>query len=487
MTISSALSNATTGLSAAQKRADVVANNIANALTPGYSRREVSVSEQRIGASGGGVSVDGVKRATDAVLSRERRAADALSARDQTIAAAYQAMNRSLGEPGDPYSLFSQYQNFEGALRALGDSPESGPQQALTLDAAKSLVSTLNSLASETQRARHDADREIARLVDQANAALKQIEKLNGDIARANSGGRDTAALEDQRKSLIDELSKTIPVREVPGQNGALDLITPEGVFLIAGTAREISFTPAAAMGPSMAYDDGAGLLSGLTVAGVNITPGGSGAQTLQSGTLAGLFAVRDEAAPGFQNQLDALARDLIERFEGVDASLAPGDPGLFTDQGLAFDPVNEAGIAQRLRINAAVDPAMGGAVSRLRDGLGAVSEGVAGNATLIHAMLDRLTETRAIPSGAGLGGTLNAAQAAAGITSAIGSLRISSETAATSSLARAQAVIDAESASIGVDTDAELQFLILIEQAFAANARVIQTAQAMIERLMDI
>jgi len=38
-----------------------------------------------------------------------------------------------------------------------------------------------------------------------------------------------------------------------------------------------------------------------------------------------------------------------------------------------------------------------------------------------------------------------------------------------------------------GVDTDAEMQSLLLIEQSYAANARVIQTVSDMLDILMQI
>jgi flagellar hook-associated protein 1 FlgK len=38
-----------------------------------------------------------------------------------------------------------------------------------------------------------------------------------------------------------------------------------------------------------------------------------------------------------------------------------------------------------------------------------------------------------------------------------------------------------------GVDSDQELQKLMLIERAYAANARVVETADQMIRRLMEI
>ena len=62
-----------------------------------------------------------------------------------------------------------------------------------------------------------------------------------------------------------------------------------------------------------------------------------------------------------------------------------------------------------------------------------------------------------------------------------------SAETQLAATSARAQALTDAETAVTGVDTDFELQQLILIEQAFAANARVIQTAEQMVLTLLEL
>jgi flagellar hook-associated protein 1 FlgK len=38
-----------------------------------------------------------------------------------------------------------------------------------------------------------------------------------------------------------------------------------------------------------------------------------------------------------------------------------------------------------------------------------------------------------------------------------------------------------------GVDVDAQMQDLLLIEQAYAANARIIEVASQMINRLMEL
>ncbi len=485
MSISSALLNATSGLSAASRRADIVSNNVANALTPGFARRDVHVSENVVNGRGAGVQVNGVTRATDQAITTDRRLAESASSRDQIVANAHATFNSALGEPDDAFSLFAQYQNFESALRSLSQTPESQALQSQTLDGARALVSNLRDLTAQTQSARLRADGQIAQQVSVINDTLKQIEDLNTAISAATAGGRDATALEDQRKVLIDQISESIPIREVRRDRGKVDLITDEGVFLIAGKAQEIEFSAANTVGPNETLAGGD--LSGLVVSGVAITPGGSGTFALRQGSLAGLFAVRDEIAPDFQSKLDGLARDVIERFQDIDPTLAPGAPGLFTDAGSAFDPTAETGLAERISINAAVDPEQGGAIWRLRDGLGATAQGPAGSASIITTLLDALTALKAPPAGTGETGFLSAANIAANVTSSIGQARITSETKLAASSARAESLIDAEQRATAVDSDLELQKLLLIEQAFAANARVIQTADELLSRLIEL
>ncbi len=485
MSISSALLNATSGLSAASRRADIASNNVANALTPGFARREVSVSENVVNGRGAGVQVNGVTRATDQAITTDRRLADSASSRDQIVANAHATFNSALGEPDDAFSLFAQFQNFESSLRSLSQSPESQALQSQTLDTARALVSNLHDLTAQAQSARLRADGQIAQEVGIINDTLKQIEDLNTAISAATAGGRDATALEDQRKIMIDQISESIPIREVRRDRGKVDLITDEGVFLIAGKAQEIEFTAANTVGPNETLASGD--LSGLTVNGVEITPGGDGTFSLRQGSIAGLFTVRDEIAPQFQTKLDGLARDVIERFQDIDPTLATGAPGLFTDAGSALDPTAETGLAERIAINAAADPEQGGAIWRLRDGLGATAQGPAGSASIITTFLDALTSLKAPPASTGETGFLSAANIAANVTTSVGQARITSETKLAASSARAQSLSEAEQRATSVDTDLELQKLLLIEQAFAANARVIQTADEMLTRLLEL
>jgi len=81
----------------------------------------------------------------------------------------------------------------------------------------------------------------------------------------------------------------------------------------------------------------------------------------------------------------------------------------------------------------------------------------------------------------------LTASESAAHLTSLAGGRRADAVAQQTAGSALAQSLYEAEKLQTGVDTDRELQDLLIIEQAYAANARVLETIDQMMRRLMEI
>ena len=178
------------------------------------------------------------------------------------------------------------------------------------------------------------------------------------------------------------------------------------------------------------------------------------------------------------------MAQDLINRFSDptVDPTITPGDPGLFLDA----DSTAGDGVAGRLRLNALVDPDQGGAVWRLRDGLGAAAPGPPGNNTIL-SNLSGAFDTVTNVSVTGLQGGFVYSDLVAQLGSLTGQQRIQNESVLSSISLQHQTIKEAEAREVGVDIETEMQDLLIIEQAYAANARVIQAASQMLTELMDI
>lgn len=484
MSISGALSNALSGLTAAARSGSVVTSNVANSLNEGYGRREVELGTRAVG-SAGGVQVVGVTRHVDAKLVHELRMADSEHNHSDTIVQFRNRMEELLGTPEDGFSLSAQIADLENSLISAASRPDLPERLDAVLTASQRVSDTFNDASQGIQTLREEADAEIAATVNRLNELLKQTQELNASISGLSNSGGDTAGLMDHRQAVIDEISSIVPVREMPRDGGVVALLTPGGTFLIDGTAGEFGFEQTNVITPYQTIDNT--FLSGLTLNGRDISTA-TGDNKIGGGRLAALFEIRDDLAIEAQSRLDVAARDLIERFQdpSLDATRNPGDPGLFTDGGSAFSATDELGISARLEINALVDPAQGGATWRLRDGLGATSAGPPGDNRLLTDLLDKLSEKR-LPASASFGSAgVSASGLASSLLSLVGTERQLAEQSHSFSSAR-RTELNERLLAGGVDTDQEMQRMMMIEQAYAANARMLQTIDQMMNTLMEL
>ncbi|MGH1422075.1 MAG: flagellar hook-associated protein FlgK [Hyphomonas sp.] len=482
MSLSSAINSARSGLQVSSQRAETVATNVANAATPGYVRRSVSVSETIAGQQTTGVTSNGIVRAGNEVISGERRELSSDLSQSNVLSSAWASLSTSIGDTSDGAGLFQSIADFESAITVAAATPESTSAAANLLSTATGLTQQLNSLSTVAIDMRREADREIATGVETVNTALRQIQELNSDLAAVNPTSEQASVIRDERGRVLDQISEYISIQTYPRESGAIDVLTTEGVYLVAGTARQIEFDPSAVFQPDQTL--AGGQLSGISVEGIDLTPGANSFGAISSGMFGALFQLRDTDVPQFSAQLDAVADDLITRLsdDSIDPTKTPGEYGLFVDP----SPLDGVGVAGRIAVNAAVDPAQGGLLSRLRDGLEATGTGPEGNATILNAMLNAVTTVGAVSNGS-ISGSYSSTELAAHISSLTGQSRISHESINSSIQAQHQALQEAELSETGVDIDVQMQDLLLIEQAYAANARVIEVASQMINRLMEL
>jgi flagellar hook-associated protein 1 FlgK len=485
MSVTSALHSALTGLTATSRQAEVVSSNVANATTPGYAPRQVELGARQLGSTGQGVTVRGVTRDADLYLINDRRAAQSQAGERDVRAGFLARLEQILGTPDDRGSLTARIDALDQALLAAASRPESEARLAAAVNAARSLATGLNEASDAVQAERKAADRDIATAVTTLNTALREVRELNTQIRSFTGAGHDISALLDQRQQIVDRISHLVPIKELQRDHNQIALITTGGAVLLDGKESTFGFSPVNTIVPEMTVQSGG--LSGLTLNGRPMATAGETSLVL-GGELAAMFAVRDDLATGAQARLDALARDMVERFSqpGLDPTLAPGDPGLFTDGGGAFLPVNERGLSARIALNAAVDPQAGGALHRLRDGLAAATPGPTGNAALLAGLSAALTAARPLASAAVPSADRSLPGLAADILSFAATDRIAAETEQAFTAARFAALQDIEAAR-GVNVDEEMQNLLVIEKNYAANAKIIQTVDDMINTLLGL
>ncbi|MEX0308295.1 MAG: flagellar hook-associated protein FlgK [Ruegeria sp.] len=476
MNMSTALNNALGGLSAASRGAAVVSGNIANALTPGYARRSLELATSPV--AGNGVRVVGIARHQDPALIASRRATDADFAAAKAASLFHSGFEKLVGTADDATSIAARLAQFESNLITAASLPDSVQRLDQAARAGGELSTALNYASEGLRQMRSDADRTIGKQVDTLNQTLKDIEKLNARIPAIRNTGGDIGALLDQRQILIDQVNELVPVNVIARENDQVSIYSDGGLILLEGSAAGFSFTTTGDTMPHMTLDNG--LLSGLEVDGRPVRISGEFAQ-IRGGALMTQFAVRDELAVEAQADLDTVARDLIERYEtaGLDVTTTATDPGLFTDDGNRFDPATQIGVASRIALNVVVDPDAGGESWKLRAGLGALTPGAPGDASQLQAFSTVLTDPRPAP---GFGtGSMRAAEITEALLSKAGANAHAADQRS-SFAANAQLEMNNIVAEQGVDSDTELQRLMQIEQAYAANARIV----AVVDELMD-
>ena len=482
MSISAAINTARSGLQVSSLRAEIVATNVANATTPGYVRRSVTLSETLLAGGTAGVRVDGIGRAYDNAVKTQRRELTSGVSQAGVMASTWKSLSDRLGDTTTSAGLFNSFSSFQTALSRAVTTPESSSAAASLLDAARDIVRELNNLSSMVRTQRAEADREIADGVNVVNAALVQIENINKQLSGMNRTTAQAAALMDERQRVLDTIAEYLPIQTVDRDSGTIDVLTVEGVYLVAGKARQIEFSPANAFEANQTL--AGGQLSGMTVDGVSLTPGTDSFAAVSGGLFGALFTLRDQDLPTFSAQLDTIAADLIARLsnDSIDPTKTPGDPGLFVDP----DSAAGAGLAGRITLNAAIDPAQGGALFRLRDGLGAVASGDPGNRSILQGLFDAFTAVQSVTTN-GFSGNFSSTELVAQFSSMTGQTRIRHESVLASTQTQLAIMVEAEQAETGVDIDAQMQELLLVEQAYAANARVIEVASQMIKLLMEL
>lgn len=482
MSLSGALSNAMSGLTANARGTGVISSNIANALNEDYGRREIKLTTNAT-ATSGGVTVAQITRYSDPILAHQKRLALADHSSNSAFAGFHIDIEQLVGSVDTPDSLAGKLTRFESALLSAASDPSSETRLRNISYAAEGFASSLRSASDGVDQLRTRADRQIAASVEQLNTGLAQVDKLNTQIMTAKHLGQETHALMDRRDRALDTIAELVPLHVIERDSGVVAVFTAQGRTLVDDRVVTFTFDSPAAVLPHMTV--GNGLLSRLQIDGQAVDVPGSG--MMAGGALAAHFELRDSVAPQAQSRLDAIARDAIERFGpgGPDTTLAPGDAGVFTDAGLAFSTANETGIAGRIALNASVS-ASSADPWRWRDGLNAAVQGDGGQAGLLLSLQSRMSFAL-VPGSPALGtGPQSLVGHLQNLTTDVAANRVRFSDARESAAAHLDTVRQSVAAE-GVNTDQELQKLIELEKSYAANARVVQVVDDMLSELLSI
>lgn len=303
-TINSAFDIVAGALDADQSALSILANNVANANTTGYTREVPNWQENAPltinGVSyGDGVTETGPTSVRDNVLQQrldqQQQLASSSSARlnalNQMQALFTPDSGATSATAGD---IGSDITSFFSSFSSLEANPTDGALRQQVLSTAQSLAGDISNAASSLNSQQQALDQEAAGVTSQVNALTTSIAQLDQQIQSLTTNG-DASTLEDQRQQAISQLSQLIGINLVPTDGNSLSITTTSGRILVSGN-ESFSLTTGAVSGMTHFY-------LGTTDITAELTSGG--------GQLGGDLTVRDQDIPSALAELDQLANGI--------------------------------------------------------------------------------------------------------------------------------------------------------------------------------
>ncbi|HLY39864.1 MAG TPA: flagellar hook-associated protein FlgK [Terracidiphilus sp.] len=300
-TINSAFQIMAGALEADQSGLSVVANDVANASTPGYTREVPNWQEnapvQIHGISyGTGVTETGPSSVRDRVLEQRLEQQQQLASGSGTRLAALDTV-QTLFTPDSGSSgatagdIGSDLTSFFDSFSSLEANPADSSLRQEVLSSASTLASDVSNSSASLSAQRSALDEEASGMVSQINGLTSAIAQLNTEIQSTSPNG-DAGTLEDQRQQDLSQLSQLIGINQITTEDNGLSVTTASGELLVSEGA---------------SYAMTAGMAGGVThffVSGADVTTGLQGG----GGELGGYLTARDGDIPEVMDSLDQLA-----------------------------------------------------------------------------------------------------------------------------------------------------------------------------------
>jgi flagellar hook-associated protein 1 FlgK len=478
MSLSSALNIAQSALQSTSRQTGIVSRNVADASNPDYSRRTANVVSTAPGAR----AID-IQRATNELLFRQNLAALSSWAGQSALSGGMDRLELAVNGVDNASSASAAIGKLAQALQLYATSPANQNMGTSVIDAAKAVVRSLNDGTRAIQDFRALADGEIATSVDDLNTLLGQFQDANAAVVSGTRSGTDVSDALDKRDALLKKIAEYVPVSTYT--RGANDMVitTANGTTLFETVPRSVTFSPSSAYGAGVAGNT-------VYIDNVPVT-GGSGGNTDAAGKIAGLIQLRDGVASTMQSQLDEIARGLITAFSETSSPPNPDLAGLFTWSGAPTIPAAGTlvnGLAGQISVNGAMDPAKGGDVTKLRDGLNYVAnpDHNAAFADLLIKYGDALDKPMMFSPAAGIASNSSVTTYSANAIGWFEGMRQQAATAADTKEALATRTAEALSNETGVNVDTEMSLLLDLEHTYQASARILSTVNQMLDSLLQ-
>ncbi len=486
MSLNGILSTASSGLASVNAQLAVVSQNVANASTPGYAREVMADTDLTTGGIGYGVRTGPATAEVDNALSAALNQQNAVVAGAQVRSSALATIDAAQGPTGAGEDLPSRLGALQDAFTTLGADPSNQAQQATVVAAAGTLATGIQTQAAAYTSQRQAAQDGVVSDVTALNAAVSAIGSLSNQIVGAQAQGQSTADLQAQRSAQEQTAAQIGGLQFLPATNGDVTAI-------LGGSVVDTH----AATGPfSIAT---ATLQSGITAPGLLLS-GNDVTSQVTGGSIGARLQLRDTDIPTYQAGLDEFANTLATRLSNQGLNLFTSPAGTLPATGGSPVQSGYVGFSSEITVN----PAVTATPSLVRDGTPAIANtnGLAGYGTLINNVItygfgadsaSGVPQTPPNTTGLGGNGTLTLSfnpgttlqGFAANLTGAQSQVAGGAQTSLTDGQALQSTLSTKLASETGVSVDTELANMVVLQNAYGANAKILSAAQAMWSALL--
>jgi flagellar hook-associated protein 1 FlgK len=439
-----ALMIAGSGIDAQQAAMDTVAENLANANTPGYIQESptlVATAGDYLGV-GTGVTTDGATQAFDGLLVVNNQRAEGALAQTSSLQQVLQGV-QSAFPVSTSSGMASDLTSFWQSWDAVAQNPSNASDRAQVVHMADNVVTDLAASSSEIATSSVAAQSQLGSLTTADNVLLSQAAELNTQIVVTEGSGASPNSLVDQQNQVMNQLAQDLGAVGTAQPNGTTN-VTIGGVTVVQGSTAS-----------TLQVSGTAGSLTLTTQGGIAVPA--------TAGTAAGLLAAVNQYLPAFQTNLDTVANDLATTVNG---QLAAG----FTASGVAGTPLFLGSGASGLSLN----PTIVANPQLIAASATATQPDAANNGANAQGMAS-LFNTPGGPDQAYQAFVQTMGAQISGVNSQV-------ETQTSVANAAAQNL----QAVSGVDTNSQLVLMLNYQQAYQASAKVISTVDTMIQSLLS-
>ena len=498
MSLGSILSIASSGLANVNQQLAVVSQNVANASTPGYARETAANVDLTAGGNGYGVQTGPATAEVDNALQSALNVQNADIAGAQVRSDALASVDAAQGATGAGDDLATLVGALQDSFTTLGSDPSDQAQQASVVTAAGTLAGGIRTQAAAYATARQAAQDGLVTDVASLNTTIASIGTLSNQIVALQARGLSTADLQAQRTAQEQTAAQLGGVQFLPAANGD---VTP----VVGGSVVNTQ----AATGPFSIASATLGVGStapSLLLSGANVT------SQVTSGSVGARLALRDTDLPQAQAGLDEFAATLATRLNNQGLKLFTNGAGNLPVTGGVPVQAGYIGLSTGITVN----PAVIASPSVVRDGTQAVAAGQggasaftpnpaggpAGSTTLIDRVLQygfgtdaQANTPQTAPNTAGLGASgsitlpYSPGTTLQSFAANLAGYQAQTAGAAQDSLTTGQTLQSTLqsklSSETGVSVDTELSNMVVLQNAYGANAKIITAAQSMWSALL--